>query len=322
MKGTAVALVAVVLGAFAALPTSTVSAQDAQALATQCDAQAGGDPTMCALAVGGGRDLMGDVGTLAGPGSEIPGQPSTLGRRLGGTPRFAPSLRVGAHSVVVPDLADPTGAGEGSHLVPALHAGLGLGVFDGFSLLPTVGGFLSIDVVGQASFLFFSESDGFDGRVDVLSVSARVGLLRESFTLPGVTVSVSRRLSGSLRLGDTAAGDAGEVALDPSVTSLRATVGKDLFAFGVLAGVGWDDYSSETAVRVTDGAAGFVAVSETLEASRASYFVGLSKQLGVLSWISAEVGWARGFTPVTIGSASSPDRGTTVFGSLAILFKL
>jgi hypothetical protein len=317
MRGAAVALAALV-----ALPTSRAFAQEAQAFATRCDTQAGGDPTMCALAVGAGRDLMGDVGLLAGPGSEVPGQPSTLGRRLGGTPRLAPSLRVGAHSVVVPDLADPTRGGEGSFLVPGVHGGLGLGLFDGFSLLPTVGGVLSLDVVGQASFLFFPESDGFDGRVDVLSVGARVGLLRESFTLPGVTLSVSRRLSGSLRLGDTTAGDAGEVLLDPAVTSLRATVGKDLFAFGVLAGLGWDDYSSDTAIRVTDGAGGFAAASETLEASRTLYFVGLSRQLGVLSWISAEVGWARAFEPVAIGSASSPDRGSTLFGSLALLFKL
>jgi hypothetical protein len=309
-----------VLAAVTAGAPAGVAAQDAQALAVACDAQAG-DPALCAAAAGAGRDLAGDVGLLAGPGSEIPGQPSALGRRIGGSPRFAAWLRASGHTAVVPDLSDTTG-GEASPFVPAVHGGLGLGLFDGFSLLPTVGGVLSFDVVGRASFLFFPGSEGFDGRVDAVSVGARVGLLRESFTLPGVTLSVSRRFSGSLRLGDTAAGDAGEVLLDPSVTSLRATVGKDLFAFGVLAGVGWDDISSATTVRVSDGGSGFATASATLETSRRLYFLGLSKQLGVLSWVAAEAGWARGFDPVTLGSASSPDRGSTLFGSLALLFKL
>lgn len=296
-------------------------AQDGQTLAIRCDAQAGGDPTLCALAIGAGRDLMADVALLAGPGADVPGQGSALGRRIGGSPRFAGWIRGGGHSVVVPDLGGGT-AGEESFLVPGLHGGLGLGLFDGFSVLPTVGGVLSVDVFGQGSFLFFPEDRGFDGRADVFSFGARVGILRESFTLPGITLSVARRLSGSLRLGSTAAGDAAQVALDPSVTSVRATVGKDLFAFGVLLGAGWDDISSDMTATVGDGTGGLVSLTSEVEASRMLYFVGLSRQLGVLSWITGEVGWARGFDPVEIGSASSPERGSTLFASLALLLKL
>ncbi len=310
------------LAVVALLGHSHLAAQDAQALALRCASPAGGDAALCALAAGAGRDLMADVGLLAGAGSEVAGQPSTLGRRIGGTPRFAPFLRAGGHSVVVPSVSGAAGATERSHFTSALHGGLGLGLFDGFRLLPTVGGFLSVDLVGQASFLFFSESDGFDGRVDALSVGTRVGILRESFTLPGVTLSVSRRLSGSLRYGDTSAGDAAQVTLDPAVTSVRATVGKDLFAFGVLAGIGWDDYSSSTTVQARDGGTGFATVSGTVEASRVTYFAGLSRQLGVFSWLSAEVGRARGFDVVRGGTAASPDRGGTWFGSLALLLKL
>ena len=301
---------------------SPLEAQEARTLAIECDAQAGGHPTMCARAVGAGRDVATDIGLLAGPGAEVPGQGSALGRRIGGSPRFAPWIRAAGHTVGVPDLTDPAGTGEASFFVPALQAGLGLGVFDGFSVLPTVGGVLSVDVVGQASFVFLPQDRGFDGRADVYSVGARVGLLRESFTLPGVTLSVARRFAGSVRLGDTTGGDAGEVLIDPSVTSLRATVGKDLYAFGVLLGAGWDDFSSETTARVIDGSGGFATVGSTLETSRTLYFLGLSRQLGVLSWVSLEVGWAQGLDPVEIGSASSPDRGSTVFGSLALMLKL
>ena len=299
-----------------------LAAQEAQTLAIECDAQAGGDPTMCARAVGAGRDVATDIGLLAGPGAELPGQGSALGRRIGGSPRFAPWIRAAGHTLSVPDLADPAGTGEASFFVPALQGGLGLGIFDGFSVMPTMGGVLSVDVVGQASFVFLPQDRGFDGRVDVYSLGARVGLLRESFTLPGVTLSVARRFSGAARLGDTTAGDAGEVSVDPSVTSLRATVGKDLYAFGVLLGAGWDDFSSETAARVSDGSGGFATVGSTLETSRTLYFLGLSRQLGVLSWVSLELGLAEGLDPVAIGSASSPDRGSTLFGSLALMLKL
>jgi hypothetical protein len=308
-------------GALAALATAPAAAQDPQGVAEGCAGQPGADAALCALTVGAGRDLAADVGLLAGPGSDVPGQVSALGRRLGGTPRFALSLRAGGHSVTVPDLGGGA-AGERSAFVPAVHAGLGLGLFDGFALLPTVGGVLALDLMGQASFLFFPGSQGFDGRVDVFSVGARVGLLRESFTLPGVTLSLSRRFSGSLRLGDTGAGDAGQALIDPAVNSVRATVGKDLFAFGVLAGVGWDDFSSRIDVRVSDGAGGLTDGGGRVEGSRRLYFLGFSKQIGVLSWISAEAGWARGFDPVSLGGASSPDRGSTLFGSLALLFKL
>ncbi|HSH74910.1 MAG TPA: hypothetical protein VLA09_04485 [Longimicrobiales bacterium] len=309
------------LAALASAGQLPVGAQSAQRLAADC-ATAGGDGTLCALSAAAGRDLMGDIGVLAGLGSDVPGQSSILGSRLGGTPRFAVSMRVSGYSVVVPDLADATGRAERSPWVPGVHAGLALGLFDGFMLLPTVGGLFSLDLFSQGSFLFFSEEDGFDGRVDGVSVGARVGLIRESFTLPGVTLAVSRRLLGTLRLGDVGGGDPAQVVVDPSVTSVRVTVGKDLFAFGVHGGAGWDDYSSRTTVQATDGAGGYSSASASLGETRSLYFVGLSRQLGILTWISAEVGWQKGFDPVVLGATTSSERGWTAVGSLALLVKL
>ncbi len=296
-------------------------AQSAADLASQC-ATSGGDASQCARAAGAGRDLAGYVGVLAGPGAALSGQSSTLGMRLGGMPRIATSIRAAGLSVVTPDLTDAAGARERSSFVPAAEATLALGVFEGFSLLPTVGGLLSLDVVGSGSFLFFPDADGFDGRLEALSFGARVGVLRESFTLPAVTVSVARRFAGALRFGDVGGADLGEVLVDPSVTSLRATVGKDLFAFGVMAGVGWDDVSSQTTVRATNGVGGFTKHRASVDASRRTYFGGLSKQLGVLSWFSAELGWVQGFDPVTAGGGASPDTGRTWYGSVALVLKL
>jgi len=291
------------------------------ALGSAC-VSAGGETVPCVLAAAAGRDLMGDIGVLAGAGSEVPAASSTLGRRLGGIPRMAPWIAVGGAKVVVPDFGDASGRTDQGHFVPTIDAGLALGIFDGFQLLPTVGGALSLDVVGRASFLLFSGNDGFDGRVNVLSLGARVGILQESFTLPGVSVSVTRRFAGILQYGDTGLGSPAQTQLDPAVTSVKATIGKDLFAFGVMAGVGWDDYSAETSLVASDGAGGFVSVDGSVDASRRTYFAGLSKQIAVVSWISAEVGWANGFDPVSVSGATSPDPGSTLYARLALLLKL
>jgi hypothetical protein len=259
---------------------------------------------------------------MAGPGAEIPGEGSTLGRRLGGMPRVAAWVRGGVQQVGVPDQARPNGSDDLSSWTPSLQAGLGLGVFDGIQLLPTVGGFLSVDVIGNASFLFLGGRSGFADRVDVVSFGARVGLLRESFTLPGVSVSVARRLSGNVRVGDVAAGDSIEVIADPSVTALRVTVSKDLYAFGVLAGMGWDDFSSDTQLIVADALGGAVLAEGGLDGHRTLYFASLTRQLGILAWITVEGGWARGFDPVAGYSGGFDSSRSSLYGSASLLLKL
>ena len=298
-----------------------LGAQTAQELASQCET-AGGDASQCARSAGAARDLVGYIGLLAGPGAALSGQSSTLGMRLGGTPRFAVSIRASGVSVVVPDLSDGMGVAERSDFVPAAEATLALGVFEGFGVLPTVGGILSLDLVGSGSFLVFPDV-GFDGRLTVVSVGARVGVLRESFTLPAVTVSVMQRFAGELTLESTQGTAFSWLGVDPSaMTSLRATVGKDLFAFGIMAGVGWDDFSSLATVRTLTTLGTPLIATGSVDASRRTYFGGLSKQLGVLSWFSAELGWVQGFDPVTGGGAASPDTGRTWYGSVALVLKL
>ena len=130
-------------------------------------------------------------------------------------------------------------------------AEIALGLFDGVRLFPTVGGFLSLDAFGRTAFLLLPESEGFSGGTRAYTAGVRVGIFREGFTIPGVSVSASRRFVGSVDLGGTA--DPSSVTVDPSVTSFRATVGKDLFAVEWLAGFGWDDFSGDATVRAADG---------------------------------------------------------------------
>jgi len=309
------------LAALAGVP-AVGAAQTAESLSATCQT-AGGDGATCAAAAVAARAVVAGVGSMAGPGSEIPGEGSTLGRRLGGMPRIAAWLRGGVQRFGVPAPGDPNGSTEASSLTRQVEAGLGFGVFDGFRLLPTVGGFLSVDVMGHASFLFLSDASGFDGRVDVLSLGARLGILQESFTLPGVSVSVARRFSGDVRLGDSGSGDAVELMLDPSITSLRVTASKDLFAFGVLAGLGWDDFSSDVSLLVSDGLAGIAASSGSLEGRRRLYFGSVTKQLGILAWLTLEGGWADGFDPIAGYTGTGHDPGSrSLFGSVTVLLKL
>lgn len=131
-----------------------------------------------------------------------------------------------------------------------------------------------------------------------MGLGLRLGLLRESFTLPGVSVSVNRRWLGSVTLGDLDQGSPAEASFDADVTSYRALVGKDILGVGLLAGGGWDETNGKGAIRArlisTDPVA--AASASRLEARRAVYFIGASRTFLILQ-LSAEAGWSRRMDP-------------------------
>jgi len=293
------------------------SAQDAGALASLCSSSGTAGAGPCAEAAVAARALLGHVGLLAGLGSEVPGSPGTLGLRLNASPRPAFSVRTGFADVALPDHQGASSpASQTSFLVPTLHAGLALGVFDGFLLRPTVGGFLSLDLIVQTSIVFLPSGSGFEDRVGAVSYGARLGILRETFTLPGVSVSATRRSVGDVAMGSVNQGDLFQVALEPTVTSVRATVGKDLFAVGLLAGVGWDSYGGAATIQAGDA----VATTDDLNDSRFLYFAGASMNFLILQ-VSAEGGMARGFAPVPGYDGASFDPGAATY-FLSVAFRL
>lgn len=255
------------------------------------------------------------VGVAAAQGSAVPGSASTLGRRMASSPRLAFAIRTGAARA---RFADPDRGRSRTFWPASVEGQVTIGLLEGWSPAPTVGGFLSLDLLGVLGFEALSGEAGFEGSVQDVGYGARVGLFRESFTLPGVSASVTRRHLGDVRWGPET-GDGSRLAFTPTVTSVRAAASKDLLSFGILGGWGWDRYAGGSSITVRRTLAGLAqtaqAASDELHTDRQVIFGGLSYTLLVLQ-LSAEGGWAGGFDGPTSTAGSEPG-GRSFFGSVA-----
>ena len=274
------------------------SAQDLTPLVMQC--ASGGSPellTSCQSAVLAAQAIRGGIAVTHTTGAGLSGSSSTIGRRLGRTPRVSIDLRLRVARFSMPDvLGGGTGvAADNAVNVYGVTGSVAVGVLDGFSLMPTVGGILSLDLLASASLLFLGDSDGFLGNEGLISVGGRLGIFRESFNLPGVTVSAMR--SFGQRVDWTNAANGEEIDTDVSTTSVRAVIGRDFFTLAVLVGMGWDWDRGEMGVQVPDpavpGGPG-IGLLGGLTTRRSVYFAGIS--ITRLVWtLSVEGGWAGGY---------------------------
>lgn len=316
---------AVTAGMALLAPPPLAAQEDPEALALECSG--GVELTelhrWCLETALAAQAVRGEIAVMAAGGSDVPGTASTVGRRLGTTPRISLGFRITGTDAHVPDARRfaSGSAPDASFVAPSLRAQVAMGVFEGFSPAPTVGGLLALDLVAGGSVVFLPGDRGFDGNLGGYLLGARIGVLRESFTLPGVSVGVARRGLGSVRLGTE--GDDGEVDADLAVTSVRATVGKDLLAVGLLAGAGWDRISGDVRIRARAEEAGLAAVegiatSDDLDTSRLSYFGGATLTFLILQ-VSAEVGWTEGFEAVPERAAGGYDpTDGSLFGSVSL----
>jgi len=279
---------------------------------------------VCPAALGAVRNARAGLLSAASGGTPLPGTASTLGRRYPGSARVAFGGTVQVQNLVLPDLVTterPRAGLERSGAVVAFRGGAAMGVFHGFSPRPTVGGILGLDLVGAASYLLLPTGAGFESGVPAWGVGARIGLLRESFTLPGITASVVRHTISRVELETD---PTGETSFSTSGWSLRGIVGKDLYGVGLYAGVGQDRGSGRFDLR-SPGSGGvappaygseLVYRSGALPAQRHSLFAGGVYTL-LVTQVSAELGWASGFDPVDAGGAGVvPGSGGMAFLSL------
>jgi hypothetical protein len=239
------------------------------------------------------------TGLLTTAGGALPASPSTSGMRLMGSPRVIVDGGLALVNVRFPEPGrDLAGFRDDRMTLVGARMVTTVGIFDGFSPVPTVGGVLGVDGVASLRYHRLPGDVGFDGNVWAWGGGVRVGLLRESFSLPGVTITTLHHRVG--QVGFDRVVERGtetetiEVRLRQNVTLVRAEVGKDLLALGITVGGGWDRYSGSGRMAVErttgpffDGSAG----PERITSDRTYLFAGVN-----FTWVvvqaTGEVGWA------------------------------
>ena len=291
-------------------------AQTLQELVVSCESIEPGLASLCLHAGLTVRAAHKAIALAASGGASVPGSASTLGWRMKGSPRIAFSLKGLVARAPFPTLGRDgrTPAGKAHSNLPALHASVTVGLFDGFSPAPTVGGFGSVDLVFSGQWISTPTSVGLTGKELGWGFGARVGILRESFSLPGISLSLVRRDVGSVSLHGEASDEPFNAHSDLSVVSIRGIVGKDIGGLGFFAGAGWDRTDGRTNLSVhgtggpgsmmSDGGLGFP--NHNLQMDRRLIFAGGSMTFLAFQ-ISLEGGIAEGI------DEELPTLGTTGF---------
>jgi hypothetical protein len=272
----------------AAMPASAQSGLEAV-----CAAAGGPEEAECRMAVATVRSIQERVGTALWGGSPVPGTASTLGMRLGSTPRVSVSARVSAVPMAVPPLLDREADRSRRATVFGVSAQTAVGVLPGWSPLPTVGGVLSLDAIGQLSVARLPGGHGFgDGAALGWSAGLRVGALRESFTMPGVSLTATYGSSSTVTLGDPAMATT-DGFVRGSVSDLGATLAASQRVGGVrlTGGVAADRYTTRARVGYGSPDGGvFVLERGRVTTHRRSWFVNASWTRLVFH-TTAEAGW-------------------------------
>lgn len=188
---------------------------------------------LAGLIVSGGNPVLGSGGTLGGFG------------------HFFVSARVNAVKVALPSpsSADTTTT---SGVVPAPVVEAGLGIWNGLG-----GGLLSVDALASATLLPTSQVsnlsvDSNAAKIGSLALGlgygARIGIIRGSFFIPSVSLSVMRRTLPRLRYGTLGSVPSVDSAFsfdtDLQATNFRLTAGMHFLLLDLAAGVGYDVYAS------------------------------------------------------------------------------
>ena len=291
---------------------------------------------------------------LTAGGNPTLGTASTGGRGLFGFPRLSTTLRANLVLINFPDITveydGETAPPTQDRTVPALavNGTAALAVTRGATVGPTMGGVGAVDLLASLSYIPFDlyARDVFKaGSAQfALGGGARLGLLRESATLPGVSVSVMYRHLGGVQVGNAChrleepeqpnavpsstrcrdAGEVGEAVVGASGLSVRTTAGKTLAGFGLTAGVGYDSWSDDNVQFAVSGEALGTSrrvyhSSAAVETSRWSVFANALRGFSRGSLV-LEAGWMQGGERLPgFGTESDYDpEGGTLFGSLGL----
>lgn len=242
------------------------------------------------------------IGIALSGGNPVPGTASTLGMRLGSIPRISVALRATAAFADLPQIETFQSTGNLKFAAPSVDADVSVGVFSGLSVIPTIGGFGSVDVLASAGVLPLPDGKGFTaGKPKSWAVGARVGILRESFTAPGISVSGMYRRTGDITYGDSTLQTSRSYFRidDHTAWSYRAAISKriPLIGLGTTAGVGIDRYNASSSIAVIDpsllSGSAIRVTADDMKQTHKSAFVNASWTLLVLN-VAGELGWQEG----------------------------
>ncbi len=285
---------------------------------TLCRAQSGGQTTLCragldALDIAIARALI-----LGEGGNPVPGTASTMGHRMGTSPRVGLSGRVTVANIELPRLAPVGGTNSGAGL--GLTANVAVGLLNGISAGPTVGGVGSLDFVASIGITHLPGGAEFTTSHPVTwAVGGRLGVLRESFTAPGISLSALYRRLGALAVGNEFPGtDSAYVFTNQTAAwSTRAAIGKHLGPLGLTGGVGWTRFSTDAAVRL------FNTSQQPIDVRNRSFHDKRLSAFGNVSWtvliltVSGEAGWQSAGDLTAGGRQTAGAAGGGLFGSIA-----
>lgn len=299
------------------------------------------------------------IGILVTGGNPTPGSASSGGLRLGVIPGLSLTAKVNLVMARFPNVVQERGSSgqrteEREIPAPAVAGTASLGIFPGFSIAPGLGGIGAVDVLGAVSWLPIEASQlgGFQENSATTSygVGGRLGLLKESFTTPGLSVSLMYHQLGTIGYGNvcdspvlsrtdaqtgytletggcTSGGHPGEFAFDLTDLSARAQISKHFLVFGLAAGVGYDQWNStigygfRSACPLVGVQNCYVRVRDAeLDNDRWSAFANASIG-GLLGSLVFEAGWLQGAEPISgfdaAQNAFDPRKGT-LFGSAGL----
>ena len=233
------------------------------------------------MIVSGGNPVIGTAGTLGGFG------------------HVSATLRVNAikASLPNPDSAaqNPVPSSfDGYFPAPMIEAAVGLYGGQG-------GGLLSIDGLASAVLLPASRVPGMSvdpgapkiGDVALgIGYGVRIGVVRGSFPVPAVSVSVMKRHVPRIQFGDVTASDPADFATDLNATNWRAVAGMRVLFADVAAGIGIDHYTSTAIIHYQD-ITGIQTVTLDLKNTRQVLFADAGLTTGLVKLV-AELGYQTG----------------------------
>lgn len=283
-------LLALVAGLLAPAP----AAAQVAALTRQCsaiptvDGQAYCDRVALAVVAVQPRVVLAAAG-----GNPVAGTGSTVGLRTGSSPRVSLVARASGVVAETPRILDQAATGDRRFFLPGLGLDATVGLLEGLTLAPTVGGVLSLDALAGMALVPLPGDFLERGNLS-WALGGRLGLLRESFTLPGVSVSLMYR-----RLGRVTFGDPRLVTSDGffqgglSALSLRAAASKHIYVVDVTAGLGLDRVHSDTRFGSTVFSVPYTYTVNGLETDRRCAFIDVG-WTNLIWQVVGEVGWQVG----------------------------